>query len=115
MKKTNVSVLKSNDAIVYVTTVDGEYYEVHFTEESSYCGDHEISVFDGEGELVDDCDPNYQYIIKTASDELFAVAVTELRRYDCNGAWTHDTDLKLGDYTPPENSMWRVYRKYYKH
>lgn len=36
--------------------------------------------------------------------------VTILRRYDINGAWTHDEAIMLGDYTPPENSMWKVHR-----
>jgi hypothetical protein len=34
--------------------------------------------------------------------------VTILKRYDVNGAWTHD--IKLGKFTPPETSMWKVYK-----
>ena len=33
-----------------------------------------------------------------------------LKRYDINGAWTHDFTIELGEYTPPEDSMWRFYK-----
>jgi hypothetical protein len=33
--------------------------------------------------------------------------VTILRRYDMNGAFTHDIDIKLGVVIPDENSMYR--------
>ena len=38
--------------------------------------------------------------------------ITVLRRYDANGAWTHDEDIILGDYTPHETSMWKVHLQF---
>ena len=34
--------------------------------------------------------------------------VTVLKRYDLNGAWTHDISLRDGDFKPNINSMYRV-------
>ena len=35
---------------------------------------------------------------------------TVIRRYDTNGAWTHDEEVKEGLFKPLPNSMWRVYK-----
>lgn len=39
------------------------------------------------------------------------MVITILRRYDSNGSWTHDEDVKCQDeaYSPPEHSMWKVH------
>lgn len=29
------------------------------------------------------------------------------KRYDSNGAWTHDIEIHLGVIYPPKDSMWR--------
>jgi len=34
--------------------------------------------------------------------------VSLLKRYDDNGAWTHDTELKFGEHVPPSDSMWKL-------
>ena len=36
--------------------------------------------------------------------------ITILKRYDINGAWTHDIEAKIGNYKSKENSMWKVYK-----
>lgn len=37
------------------------------------------------------------------------MVITVLRRYDINGAWTHDQEIKEGIHQPADNSMWRVH------
>ena len=34
--------------------------------------------------------------------------ISVLKRYDVNGAWTHDIELKLGIAILSPNSMWKV-------
>jgi hypothetical protein len=34
--------------------------------------------------------------------------ISVLYRYDINGAWTHDIDIKMGEHESDPNSMWRV-------
>jgi len=36
------------------------------------------------------------------------MVITIIKRYDINGAWTHDAEAKIGSYTPVENSMWKI-------
>ena len=43
---------------------------------------------------------------------MIKMTITILKRYDINGAFTHDIDIKHFDYTPPDNSMWRVAKKF---
>jgi len=42
---------------------------------------------------------------------MIKLTITILKRYDINGAFTHDIDIIHSDFTPPENSMWRVAKK----
>jgi hypothetical protein len=45
-------------------------------------------------------------------DSKFYAMITLIRRYDINGAWTHEEEIKIGDYEPAPNSMWKVYNKF---
>jgi hypothetical protein len=47
-----------------------------------------------------------EFIIEE-SEQQPSITVSLWKRYDENGAFTHDTEIHLGIVEPPKNSMWR--------
>jgi hypothetical protein len=65
--------------------------------------------FDDEQELVEYngwFDDLLTLVEELKNSQSFEVSL--LKRYDDNGAWTHDAELKFGEHVPPSDSMWKL-------